>query len=167
MKELKKIGLGGGCHWCTEAVFQQLKGVAKAQQGYIASISPHDAFSEAVIVHYDPNRIPLALLFEVHLHTHQSTKTHSFREKYRSAIYYFDEEDATAFAKALPQLQAVFPEKIITQVLPFATFRASRESITDYYKKNPEAPFCKRYIIPKLEVLQQKYASYYTPQKED
>jgi len=161
MQISEKIGFGGGCHWCTEAVFQQLKGVIQVEQGYIASQIPNDSFSEAVIVHYNPSQIPLDILFEIHLITHQATKAHSFRDKYRSAVYYFRDEDMHAFAKALPFLQTSFSEPIITAALPFVAFKASRESIQDYYKKKPEAPFCERYIDPKLQLLQEKYNRFY------
>ena len=57
MKKLDKIGLGGGCHWCTEAVFQSLKGVHLVEQGYIASEGIAASFSEAVIVHYNPDTV--------------------------------------------------------------------------------------------------------------
>lgn len=80
MKKLKKIGFGGGCHWCTEAVFQSLKGVKSVQQGWIASKNEHFEFSEAVIVDFDPSSIPLKVLIEIHLHTHKSTSEHSMRK---------------------------------------------------------------------------------------
>lgn len=151
------IAFGGGCHWCTEAVFKALKGVVQVEQGYIASTPPNESFSEAVIVHYDPAQIPLEILFEIHLHTHAATSAHSFRDTYRSAIYYFKDADKFAFAKAKQQLQTAFTEPIITVALPFVTFKASRESIQDYYAKNPNAPFCERYIAPKLDFLRKKY----------
>ncbi|MFV8270119.1 peptide-methionine (S)-S-oxide reductase [Flavobacterium sp. GT2N3] len=56
---IKKVGFGGGCHWCTEAYFQSLKGVEIVEQGWISSKFPEDIFSEAVIVHYNPSVIPL------------------------------------------------------------------------------------------------------------
>lgn len=89
---LQKIGLGGGCHWCTEAYFLSLKGVEKVEQGWIASTPPNDAFSEAVLVHYDPSQIPLPVLIAIHLHTHAATKAHAFRSKYRSAVYVLEEK---------------------------------------------------------------------------
>lgn len=153
MGDLHKIGLGGGCHWCTEAVFQTLKGVEKVEQGYISSLGEAADFSEAVVVHFDPEVVSLKTLLKVHLHTHNSTSNHSFRKKYRSAVYYFDPENALVAERILKELQEDFEEKIITQVLAFKEFQASRESIQDYYRKNPEAPFCKRYIEPKLEFL--------------
>src|SRR3954451_12716902 len=90
-----KIGFGGGCHWCTEAVFLSLKGVEQVEQGWIASQPPYDAFSEAVVVTYDPLVITLTDLITIHLHTHASTSNHSMRQKYRSAVYWFDAEEET------------------------------------------------------------------------
>ena len=151
------IAFGGGCHWCTEAVFKALKGVLKVDQGYIASTAPNESFSEGVIVSYKPNIISLEQLIEIHLHTHNSTSNHNFRTKYRSAMYYYREQQKNAFAKAKKELQVSFSKPIITKVLAFAEFKPSRESITDYYAKNPEAPFCSRYILPKLDFLSNTY----------
>ena len=83
----QKIALGGGCHWCTEAVFQSLIGVERVEQGYVASTGNNNSFSEAVIVHFNTERISLKTLIEIHLHTHKSTSNHSLRERYRSAVY--------------------------------------------------------------------------------
>lgn len=153
MQKLKKIGLGGGCHWCTEAVFQTLEGVKKVEQGYISSEGEAESFSEAVIVHFVPKKRFLKTLLKVHLITHNSTSNHSFRNKYRSAVYYFAPEDGEEAGEILEELQENFEEKLVTQVLPFKEFKESRESIRDYYKKNPNAPFCKRYVEPKLELV--------------
>lgn len=157
MDKVYKIGLGGGCHWCTEAVFQAVEGVIKVEQGYIASNAPANAFSEAVIVHYLPKMTSLERLLEVHLHTHNSTSNHSFREKYRSAVYWFSSEDEMEIRKILEKLQQQFKEPLVTQVLPFIEFKASRESIQNYYRKNPDAPFCKRYVEPKLLYLKNNF----------
>ena len=156
---IDKIGFGGGCHWCTEAVFQSLKGVQKVEQGYIASTEVYANLSEGVIVHFDSSIISLLQLIEVHLHTHKATSNHSFRDRYRSAVYWYTIEQQQIFEDALVLLQPEFKNQIITKTLPFAKFTASRVSIQEYYKKNPEAPFCQRYIIPKLNELQKQYAS--------
>ena len=158
-KRFHKIALGGGCHWCTEAVFQALKGVEKVEQGYVASAIPYDAFSEAVIVHFEPEIIPLKMLIEIHLHTHKSTSNHSFRSKYRSAIYCFSEEQKREVQRILAQLQKEFKDPLVTQILPFQPFQASRESLHDYYRRNPEKPFCERYIAPKLQFLLKQYSN--------
>lgn len=158
MENLKKIGLGGGCHWCTEAVFQSLKGVIKVEQGYIASTEEASSFSEAVIIHYDPEIINTIDLIEVHLYTHQSTSAHSFRERYRSAIYFFKTEDRLVFKDILDNLQQDIDQKIITQVLPFHDFKVSRKALLDYYQSDPEKPFCRKYIYPKLALLQKRFS---------
>lgn len=157
MEKTRQIGLGGGCHWCTEAVFQSLQGVIEVQQGYIGSTGAAASFSEGVIVHYDAGIISLESLIEIHLHTHRSTSNHSFREKYRSAVYYLKAEDARECHHTLKKLQEDFEEEVITQVLPFKEFKASRESLQDYYRKNPEKPFCERYINPKLQILKKRF----------
>lgn len=157
MDQSKKVGFGGGCHWCTEAVFQFLKGVNNVEQGFISSTGEAATFSEAVIVEYDPGVIPLDVLIEIHLHTHRSTSSHSFRKKYRSAIYCFDPETAAKSELVMVKLQAEFDEKIITEVLPFREFKASEAYFQDYYLSDPDKPFCQRYIHPKLELLRNKY----------
>lgn len=154
-----QVAFGGGCHWCTEAVFKSLKGVVKVQQGYISSSPPNDSFSEGVIVTFTPAHISLSQLIKVHLHTHKATSNHSFRDTYRSAMYWYRSEQEHAFAKAKKELQHSFLKPIITAALPFVDFKPSRESIRDYYSKNPKAPFCTRYIEPKLKILEEKFAT--------
>ena len=160
MKRLQKIGFGGGCHWCTEAVFQSLKGVENVEQGWIASNGDYKSLSEAVIVSYDPEEINLTVLTEIHLHTHQSTSNHSMRIKYRSAVYFFIMKDELNVVMILKKLQICFDQKIITKVLPFNKFETSREAIQNYYAKNPEKPFCKTYINPKLNLLKRQFSKY-------
>jgi len=155
-----KIGLGGGCHWCTEAVFQSLKGVCKVEQGYIASDGINSSFSEAVIVHFNPDEIALQIVIEIHLHTHKSTSNHSMREKYRSAIYTFSGKQEKIATQLLASFQSEFDHKLITKVLPFSVFKASRESIQNYYFKNPNKPFCETFINPKLRFLLSTYSNH-------
>jgi peptide-methionine (S)-S-oxide reductase len=154
----KKIGFGGGCHWCTEAVFLSLKGVQCVEQGWIASQPPNDAFSEAVTVTYNPSIITLDDLITIHLCTHASTSNNSMRHKYRSAVYWFDAEEEAIIKEIIDGLQPGFNEPIITQVLPFADFKKSSPEHLNYYYTNPEKPFCTMYIHPKLELLKNKFA---------
>ena len=114
MVRKNKIAFGGGCHWCTEAVFQSLKGVKLVEQGYVASIKENNTFSEAVIVHFDSNSISLKTLIEIHLHTHKSTSDHSMRNKYRSAIYTFSEEQFKEANTILNMFQMKMMDKIVS-----------------------------------------------------
>lgn len=148
-----KLGLGGGCHWCTEAVFQAVHGVEKVEQGYISSTVPHDSRSEGVVVHISEN-IDLEQLIDIHLETHESTSMHSRRDDYRSAIYYFQEADKERIEAIMSSLSRKRNKTYITAILPFVAFEPSRESIQNYYKTRPDAPFCKRYIEPKLAVVE-------------
>ena len=160
IQETQKIALGGGCHWCTEAVFQMIKGVTKVEQGYVASNAENDSFSEAIIVHFNAEIISLKTLIEIHLHTHKSTSNHSMREKYRSAVYTFSESQNKAAILYLSQFQSDFNRSLVTKVFPFIAFKASREEIQNYYQKNPEKPFCETYINPKLSLLLDQFSSY-------
>lgn len=161
MKELQKIGLGGGCHWCTEAVFQSLNGVFKVEQGFIASKGAYASFSEAVIVHFLEDRIPLRDIITIHLHTHSSTYQHSMRNKYGSAVYVFSDAEVSTVSLVLESLQRDFDEKLITQVHLLRTFKSSDSQFHDYYFTDPERPFCKRHIHPKLQVLKAKFPKQY------
>lgn len=156
--EFGKIGFGGGCHWCTEAVFQSLKGVHHVAQGFIKSAPPHDTWSEAVVVTYDPAVIGLAALIEIHLRTHASTSHHKMRGKYRSAIYTLDDLQQRTSQNEIDKLQCDFDEEIVTNVLPYGEFKESDERFHNYYRSDPERPFCRTYIDPKLTKLRQLYA---------
>lgn len=153
----KKIGFGGGCHWCTEAVFQSLKGVQHVEQGFISAEPPHTAFSEAVIVTYNPAVISLQDLILVHLHTHASTSNHSMRHKYRSAVYWFEAAEAATISAIITRLQVHFEAPLVTQVLPCIQFTPSLPQHLNYYYSNPYKPFCTLYIHPKLEMLKAKF----------
>ena len=155
---IEKIGLGGSCHWCTEAIFQSLIGVNRVEQGWIASVNENESFSEAVIVEYDLNKMSLKTLIEVHLNTHSCTSNHSMREKYRSAIYYFSKEQENKAITILNDLQKEFDNKIITKVLSFRSFEMNKEEQLNYYLKNPEKPFCKNIINPKLKKIMRLFS---------
>lgn len=164
---VKKIGLGGGCHWCTEGVFNSLSGVLKVEQGWISSVVPNDTFSEAIIAHYDLHEISLSTLIQIHLHTHASTSMHSMREKYRSAIYIFDEADFRLAEGIVQQLFSEFDEPIITQILPFVDFKASPAKYQDYFSKHENAPFCQTYIRPKIGLLKTQFSRHLKQTKLD
>jgi len=158
MDKISKIAFGGGCHWCTEAVFQSVKGVNLVEQGFVASSKEYSSFSEAVIVHFDPNLISLRVLIEIHLHTHKSASDHSMRSKYRSGIYSFSESQREVAEQILVSLKFELEEELITKVYPFRSFRPSESQFKNYYLKNPRKPFCQKYIHPKLNILLRKFS---------
>ncbi|MEG9787265.1 peptide-methionine (S)-S-oxide reductase [Enterobacter hormaechei] len=157
---LNTIGLGGGCHWCTEGVFSSLIGIATVNQGWIASIDDNAQFSEAIEVVFDPTVISLSTLIETHLHTHASTSNHSMRGKYRSAIYAYDEVQYNQAVNILDACRADFEQPVITQVYFFKDFKANKTELIDYFYTAPNRPFCQRYIHPKLTFLLARFSHY-------
>ena len=160
-RNINRIGFGGGCHWCTEAVFDSLCGVSHVEQGFIKSNAPHDSFSEAVIVSFDPNLIGLSVLTDIHLRTHASGSNHSMRGKYRSAVYVKGAAQHREAQMVLKELSTVFETPRITQVLKHVAFKPSEDRFQNYYKTGPDRPFCKTYIDPKLTQLRERYGAYY------
>ncbi|WGI20925.1 peptide-methionine (S)-S-oxide reductase [Amylibacter sp. IMCC11727] len=148
-----KIAFGGGCHWCTEAVFQALRGVQRTEQGFVQSTAPNDTWSEAVIVHFDPAAIPLATLVEIHVRTHASTSAHKMRGKYRSAVYTATPDQTEPTGQTLAALAPEFDAPLVTQILPLIAFKPSDSRFHNYYETDPTRPFCKTYIDPKLAKL--------------
>lgn len=162
---MSKIGFGGSCHWCTEGIFASVMGVKQVEQGWIASENENDYYSEGVIVHFDESVVGLETLIAIHLHTHSSTSNHSMRKKYRSAVYSFNEVQAEQAVKILQSLQKEFSKKLVTTVMPFKSYKHNSEDYQDYYYSNPQKPFCKTSIYPKLQMLAEKFNSSINKQK--
>jgi peptide-methionine (S)-S-oxide reductase len=158
--EFSKIGFGGGCHWCTEAVYKALRGVETVEQGFIRSVAPDDRFSEAVVVTWRPDEIPLEVLIEIHLRTHASTSDHKMRGKYRSAIYSVSEDQTRKATDILDGLRASERENYVTRIIPFVEFKASDDRFHNYAEKNAGNQFCTRYIDPKLDRLRAEYGRF-------
>ena len=158
---MQRIAFGGGCHWCTEAIFQALKGVSQVEQGWVSSTHAEATTpSEAVIVSFEPSSISLDTLIEIHLFTHNATSNHAFRKKYRSAICSFSSLQEKEAQKILREKQTLFQKALVTKVYPFGEFKLNEEQYLNYYKNNPNKPFCQVRIEPKLKVLIQKYGAY-------
>lgn len=155
---MAKAGFGGGCHWCTEGVFQALRGVSQVDQGFVQSHAPADTWAEGVIVTFDPSVIPLATLSEVHLRTHSATRARSPRGKYRSAIYVFEDTQRQEVDLAIARFADEVGKAVHTLVLAFGGFRASDQRYQNYYRTDPSRPFCRRYIDPKLDFIRRHFS---------
>ena len=145
-----RFSFGGGCHWCTEAVFQHVGGVTDVRQGFIRSVAPNESWSEAVWVTFDPGACNLATLIDVHIRTHSAFSDHSMRGKYRSAVYARGVDAMDDARSALAAVQATLAEPLVTRVLAFEDFKPSDERFHDYHASGPDRPFCRTYIVPKL-----------------
>jgi len=135
------------------------------QQGWISSGPPNSTPSEAILFEYESNVISLKDLIALYLHSHSCTNAHSLREKYKSAVYVFNAEQDKLARAAIHKLQSEFEDVIITQVLYFKEFELNEQDYLDYYYKNPEKPFCKVYIAPKLKILIKQDASKFDQEK--
>lgn len=155
---IASAGFGGGCHWCTEAVFQSLRGVSEVKQGFIAADAPHESFSEAVSVAWDPDLIGFEDLIAVHLATHASTSAHKMRGKYRSAVYMRDDADIAPARAIIADLARLTDNSFVTMVLPFRAFKPSDMRFQNYYVRNREGPFCESFIEPKLALLKERFS---------
>jgi peptide-methionine (S)-S-oxide reductase len=155
--KIDRIGFGGSCHWCTEAIFLSIKGVTKVDQGWIASEGDASDFSEAIVVSYDRKSIGLKDLIAIHLATHSCTSAHSLRHKYRSAIYTFDNQQEVISKAAIEEIQPEYKEKIITTVISFKEFKLNTDEYLNYYYADPEKPFCQNIVNPKLRLLMNRF----------
>jgi peptide-methionine (S)-S-oxide reductase len=165
---------GGGCFWCTEAVFQRLAGVEKVVSGYAGGEKPSPSYeavcsgrtghAEAVQVTFDPQVISFADLLEVFFATHDPTtlnrQGNDVGTQYRSVIFYHDEPQRETAEAVKRQLDASgeFSSPIVTQIVPYTGFFAAEDYHQNYYNDNSGQPYCRVIISPKLGKLRKKFA---------
>lgn len=151
------VGLGGSCHWCTEAIFASLIGVVRVEQGWFKIANTTSDFSEAVRVTFDSEVINLTDLIAIHIDTHSATEVHSMRHKYRSAVYTYSEQQAQQANLAIHTKQDDYIKPLVVQVYAAGEFKHSPTKYQDYYYSNPHRPFCEIRINPKLSKLLAHY----------
>lgn len=174
----KKIDFGGGCFWCTEALFQQLKGVVKVESGYSGGnidnptyrevCSGMSGHAEIVEVTYRPAEISLEDLLRIHLSTHNPTTVDrqgaDKGSQYRSIIFYRTEEEKQSAMKVIDELQKSYQDMVVTQLEMFEHFYKAEDYHQDYYNRNQGAGYCQAVINPKLkkfrELLRNKLKEY-------
>lgn len=173
MKTEKAI-FGGGCFWCTEAVFKMLKGVKSVMPGYAGGTVANPTYeqvctgrtghAEAVEIEYDPALVSFETLMTVFFATHDPTTLNrqgaDVGTQYRSAIFYTTPEQKTAAEKYIADLNASseMGAPIVTEVSPLDMFYAAEEYHRDYYNRNKNQGYCQVVINPKLEKVQKKFA---------
>ena len=159
------LGFGGGCHWCTEAVFQQLKGVTEVKSGYSGGdivnptyrevCSGMTGHAEVIEVTYNPNEISYEDLLKIHLTTHNPTTLNrqggDRGTQYRSVIFYKNDDEKAIAEKTIETVQAVFDNKIVTEIAPFQAFFTAEKKHQNYYNDNSNRRYCKAVIDPKLQ----------------
>lgn len=162
----KKATFGAGCFWCTEAVFQNVKGVIKSVSGYMGGQVKNPTYAqvctgntghaEVIEVEYDPAIISfkelLLIFFKTHNPTTLNRQGNDAGTQYRSAVFYADEEQKAEAEAMIKQLDAegIFDNKIVTQVVPEETFYKAEDYHQDYFNNNSDQPYCAFVIQPKL-----------------
>jgi peptide-methionine (S)-S-oxide reductase len=165
---------GGGCFWCTEAVFQRLTGVTHVESGYMGGGADQATYKqvcggdsghvEVVRISFDPSQISyrdlVDVFFAVHDPTTMNRQGNDSGEQYRSVIFYNDAEQEKIAEEAIAQLTAekAFPEPIVTAVEPAEEFYKAESYHQNYYNENSRQPYCMFVISPKLAKLEKKFA---------
>lgn len=169
------ITLGGGCFWCTEAVFTQLKGVEKVESGYSGGTVANPTYeqvctgttghAEVVQVTFDPKVISLKELLQIFFTMHDPTTLNrqgpDAGTQYRSVIFYQDEQQRTVAEQVIKEItdEGVWDAPIVTVLEPFKTFYTAEDYHKDYFKQHPEQDYCKIVIAPKIAKLRKLYLS--------
>jgi peptide methionine sulfoxide reductase msrA/msrB len=169
----KKATFGGGCFWCTEAVFTQLRGVKKVESGYsggkIANPTYREVCSgltghaEVIEVTYNPEEISYADLLRIHLSTHNPTTLNrqgaDVGTQYRSVIFFRNKEEKEIAGEIISEIQTVYDEPVITEITLLDYFYKAEDYHQDYYANNPQEGYCQAVIDPKLKKFRELFKS--------
>ena len=175
MNPLETITLGGGCFWCVEAVFDDLKGVEDVVSGYMGGQSAHPTYeqictgrtghAEVIRVTYDPAVISfreiLEVFFAVHNPTTPNRQGNDVGTQYRSAIFYHTPAQKEIAEKVIQSVGGgkVWDDPIVTEVTPAATFYPAEEYHQEFFKRNPHQGYCMAVVSPKLSKFRKNFMS--------
>ena len=173
--KLQQATFGGGCFWCTEAVYQELQGVYKVTSGYSGGKKPNPTYeeistgftghAEVIQIDFDPQQVSFAELLEVFWKTHDPTTLNrqgaDTGTQYRSVVFYHNDEQkqlAQAIKKTLDDAGA-FSDPIVTEISPLETFYPAENYHQNYYAQNGRQPYCRAVITPKVDKVRQVFAN--------
>jgi len=171
----EQLVVAGGCFWCTEAVFSELRGVRSVLPGYTGGTVADPSYeqvctgrtghAEAVEVTFDPSEVSLHDLLIVFLTTHDPTTRDrqgpDVGTQYRSAFFYRGAEQRSAAEAVIREVEEakLYGRPIVTQLVPFTTFYPAEEYHHAYYQRNPEQGYCQAVIAPKLAKFRKAHAA--------
>ena len=171
-KKLELATLGGGCFWCTEAVFQEVKGVEKVESGYSGGNVPgHPTYreicsgltghAEVIQITFEADVISYEDILVIFMTTHDPTTLNKqggdVGTQYRSVIYFHDENQKKIAEAVVKKVAAYYDSPIVTEISPLATFYKAEDYHQDYYRNNKEQGYCSFVITPKLAKLRKLY----------
>lgn len=165
--------LAGGCFWCLEAVFQDLKGVEQVVSGYAGGHVANPSYqlvcrgttghAEVVQITFDPDVISYSELLEVFFTIHDPTTLNrqgaDVGTQYRSAIFYHDTAQKAEVERVIAEITAAgtWDDAIVTEVVPLETFYPAEEYHRDYFKRNPDQAYCRAVIAPKVAKARKQF----------
>ncbi len=171
---MEKAVFGGGCFWCTEAVFKMLDGVARVLPGYAGGHVSNPTYlqvasgatghAEAIYIEYDPNKISYGDLLTVFFASHDPTtinrQGNDVGTQYRSVIFYTTEEQKKETEKFIAEINASSPAGalVVTEIVPLDQFYEAESYHRDYYVNNQNAPYCQIVINPKLDKVKARFS---------
>jgi peptide-methionine (S)-S-oxide reductase len=175
--------LGGGCFWCLEAVYEQLRGVEKVESGYSGGTVPNPTYeqvcrgttghAEVVQITFDPKAISFRELLEVFFTIHNPTTLNrqgaDVGSQYRSAIFYHDEGQKTIAGQVIQEITeaGLWDDPIVTEVVPLTAFYKAEEYHQEYFRRNPYQSYCQVVIAPKVAKFRRRYVSKLIKQSEE
>jgi peptide-methionine (S)-S-oxide reductase len=172
-KNLQTATLGGGCFWCTEAVFQKVKGVEKVVSGYAGGNAPGrptyreicsglTGYAEVIQINYDENIISYEDILVIFMTTHDPTTLNQQGAdrgtQYRSVIYYHNKNQKKIAEEVLKQIQPYYSDKIETELSEIPVFYEAEQEHQNYYRENTKQGYCSYVIEPKLSKLRKLHA---------
>lgn len=175
MENIEIAVFGNGCFWCTEAIFQKLKGVVSVKPGYSGGEKPNPSYeevcsgstghAEVIKIEYDSSEIDFEVLLEVFFSTHDPTtlnrQGNDVGEQYRSVIFYTSDEQKQKAEEFISKLTAdkVYSSAIVTQIKPLEKFYEAEDYHHNYFERNKDKPYCQVVINPKLQKFKKHYIS--------
>lgn len=172
--KLQKVVLGGGCFWCLEVLFAELKGVQSVACGYAGGKSKNPSYrqvcegtsghAEVIEIRFNPDIISfqeiLRIFFVMHNPTTPNQQGADKGTQYRSVIFYENPEQKNIAEKVIAELQANndWGAPIVTEVTPLEAFYRAEDYHQEYYKKNPGQPYCSAVIAPKIKKFRLHYS---------
>lgn len=171
--KLETATLGAGCFWCVEAIFQGLNGVQSVVSGYAGGTVEHPSYqqvctgvtghAEAVQITFDPELVSFEDLLYVFWRTHDPTTLNrqgvDVGTQYRSVIFYHDEQQKAVAEKSKADTEAsgLWPDPIVTEITPFRGFYQAEDYHQNYYRDNPNQPYCRVVIDPKIQKFKKQF----------
>lgn len=165
--------LGGGCFWCTEAVFQQIRGITRIESGYSGGQVHQPTYeqictgktghAEVVRLAFDPAVISYAEILEIFFTIHDPTTLNrqgaDSGTQYRSVIFYHDEAQKLAAQDTLKKMSAIWDDPIVTELSPAPQFYIAEDYHQNYYRQHPEQGYCSFVVAPKVAKARKLFAA--------